>query len=334
MHAHDHVAGQSHSHGHGHLPDDIDANLRALLVATVLNAAFVVAEFGFGYWTNSSALMADAGHNLSDVLGLILAWSGASMGRRPVSSDYTYGYRGASVMASLGNAVLLLVTCGAILLEAVHRLLRPEMVSTVPVMAVAAIGIVINGVSAWLLMRGSREDLNMRGAFAHMAADALVSAGVVVSAAVIGMTGWQWIDPLTSLAIVATIVWGTWSLLRQSMRLALAGVPHHIDITAVRDCLQSFEGVAGVHDLHVWAMSTTETALTAHLVMPHGNPDDRFLLNVRNALRHRFGIGHATLQVGRGTLVAQCTLADPTDSGADRHGHVHAHGHNHHHHDH
>jgi cobalt-zinc-cadmium efflux system protein len=293
---HDHShAGHAHDGGgHAHGPANFG---RAFAIGIGLNVAFVAIEFAYGVVANSMALVADAGHNLSDVLGLVVAWIASVLSKRPPSARYTYGLGGSSILSALFNAVLLLVAVGAIALEAIQRLLHPEPVAEVTVMVVAAIGIVINGLTAWLFASGRKGDLNIRGAFLHMVADAAVSAGVVVAAFVILLTGWLWLDPLTSLVIVGVIVWGTWSLLRDSLAMSVGAVPGHIDPQAVRRYLESCAGVSAVHDLHIWPMSTTETALTAHLVVPGGHPGDEFLAITATRLRHSFGIGHSTLQI-------------------------------------
>ena len=262
----------------------------------------------YGFIANSTALMADAGHNLSDVLGLILAWGAAVLTRRGPTARFTYGLRSASIVAALLNATLLMLACGAIGWEAVQRFHAPAPVAGKTVMIVAAIGVLINGLSAWLFMAGSKEDLNVRGAYQHMAADAAISLGVVISGAAVMATGWAWLDPLVSLAIVAVIVLGTWSLLRDSMKLMLAAVPANVDPEAVQRYLASRPGVTEVHDLHIWAMSTTETALTAHLVMPSGYPGDAVVDAITAGLQREHGIGHCTLQVEQGTTRHGCVL--------------------------
>ena len=294
---HDHDGHDHHGHGHAghsHAPTTFG---RAFAIGIALNFGFVIAEAGYGVIANSTALLADAGHNLSDVLGLAAAWIAAVLSRRPPTPRLTYGLRNTSILAALANAVMLLVASGAIMLEAVQRLLNPEPVATVTVMVVAAIGIVINGVTAWLFASGRDSDLNIRGAYLHMAADAAISAGVVVAGALIMLTGWLWLDPLTSLVIVAVIVVGTWGLLRESTAMSLAAVPAGIDPTAVRAYLGGRPGVTSIHDLHIWPMSTTETALTVHLVTPGGHPGDAFLVETCEELSRRFGIGHTTLQI-------------------------------------
>lgn len=299
-HHHDHKKG-GHSHGHGHAHDHHHHHggdfSTAFAIGAALNLAFVAAEFSAGLITQSLSLIADAGHNLSDVLGLVLAWGAAALAKRAPTGRRTYGMRKATVLASLANGGLLLVAVGAIAWEAVRRFAAPEPVATQTVMIVAAIGVLVNGFTAWLFMRGAKEDLNVRGAFLHMASDALVSVGVVISALVMGMTGWMWLDPAVSLVIVAVILVGTWGLLRESLDLSMDAVPAHIDAEAVRDWLCKLPGVAGVHDLHIWAMSTTESALTVHIVRPANDDGDAFLQAAEDGLHERFGIGHATLQV-------------------------------------
>jgi cobalt-zinc-cadmium efflux system protein len=283
-----------HDHGRGHVHEKLGM---AFAVGIGLNLAFVAAEFIYGILANSVALVADAGHNLSDVLGLVIAWIAIALSKRAPSSRYTYGLGGSSILAALFNAVLLLVAVGAIAWEAVLRLFDPVPVASGTVMIVASVGIVVNGVTAWLFASGRKGDLNIRGAFLHMAADAAVSAGVVMAGLAIIYTGWFWLDPLTSLVIVGVIVWGTWHLLRASLAMSVDAVPASIDPQAVRSYLSSCAGVAAVHDLHIWPLSTTENALTAHLVFPAGHPGDEFLLRAAGELKQRFGIGHTTLQI-------------------------------------
>ena len=269
----------------------------AFAIGVTLNTAFVLVEVGAGFFAHSMALLADAGHNLSDVLALLMAWGATVLAKRAPSSRRTYGLRKGTVLASLGNAVFLLLAIGAIVSESIHRLTLPNTVSTKTVMLVAAIGIVINTATALLFMRGSKEDLNVRGAFLHMASDAVVSLAVVIGAGVIALTGLQWIDPLLSLGIAVVIVVGTWGLLRDSVNLALDGAPREIDVAEVRAWLASLPGVEEIHDLHIWAMSTTETALTAHVIRPANDDADQFLHTTCEALSQRFNIGHSTLQV-------------------------------------
>ena len=300
---------KTHSHSHynaGHKPREYRM---AFAVGIGLNTAFVLIESAFGIISNSVALLADAGHNLSDVLGLAIAWGAATLARRPPSTRYTYGWRGSTILAALANAAFLFVAIGAIGWESILRLLRPEAVASTTVMVVATIGIAINALTAWLFASGRRADLNIRGAYLHMAADAAISAGVVIAGLIIMLTGWFWLDPVTSLIIVGTIFWGTWGLFRESMAMSLSAVPAEIDPTAVQQFLAKQRGVTAVHDLHIWPMSTTETALTAHLVMPDGHPGDHSLQEIGHELRHRYGIMHVTLQVEMGK--ADCPVASP-----------------------
>jgi cobalt-zinc-cadmium efflux system protein len=294
---HDHGADSHGGHGHAHAPRDFGF---AFAVGTALNLGFVVVEAVFGVLSNSMALLADAGHNLSDVLGLLVAWGAATLARRVPTARYTYGLRGSSILAALFNAVILLLAIGGIAWEAIRRLAEPAAVESGTVMIVAAVGIAINGATALLFMAGRKDDLNIRGAFLHMAADAAISAGVVVMAAAMALGGPAWIDPAASLAIVAVIVWGTWGLLRDSLAMSLQAVPEGIDPAAVRAYLERLDGVARIHDLHIWPMSTTETALTCHLVMPAGAPGDAFSGRIAHELHLRFRIGHTTLQIERG----------------------------------
>ena len=303
-HHHDH----GHGHGHHHHHHPVPGHGRAFALAIGLNAVFVAIEFIYGFIANSTALMADAGHNLSDVLGLVLAWGAAVLARTTPNARYTYGLRSSSILAALANALLLLLACGAIAWEAAQRFAAPPPVEGITVSVVAAIGVAVNGFSAWLFMAGSKGDINIRGAYLHMAADAAISLGVVVSGLVIMGTGWTWLDPAVSLAIVLVIVVGTWSLLRESTGLIMAAVPDSVDAAGVRDFLAGRPGVAEVHDLHIWAMSTTETALTAHLVMPGGYPGDAAIDDIVMQLRKDFAIHHCTLQVEEGTTNHGCAL--------------------------
>jgi cobalt-zinc-cadmium efflux system protein len=297
-HSHSHGPGHHHGHGHHHRhPADYG---RAFAAGILLNLAFVAVEAAYGFTANSMALLADAGHNLSDVLGLVAAWAGAVLSRRPPSRRFSYGLRGSSILAALANAVLLLVAVGFIVYHAAFRLIIPDVVAGKTVVAVAAIGILINGATALMFARGRRTDLNVRGAYLHMVADAIVSAGVVVSGLAILATGWHWIDPVVSLLVAAVILISTVDMLRESLTLALAGVPAGIDPDEVERFLGQRPGVERVRHLHIWPMSTTETAMTAHLVMPGGFPGDRFLADCGDAVEHRFRITHATFQVETG----------------------------------
>jgi cobalt-zinc-cadmium efflux system protein len=290
-------AGHSHSHDHGHGHSHAPADFgNAFLIGIVLNTAFVAIEAVYGWISGSMALIADAGHNLSDVLALLLAWGASVAARRPASERFTYGYKSSTILAALANAGLLLVAIGAILFETLNRIAEPAPVAGETMVVVAGIGIVINAGTAALFMRG-QHDINIRGAFLHMAADALVSLGVVIAGLAIIMTGERWIDPAVSLAIVAVIAWGTWGLLKDSVAMSMLGVPKGISENKVRAYLSGLPGVEAVHDLHIWPMSTTETALTAHLVMPGGHPGDPFLLELARELEHHHRIGHPTIQI-------------------------------------
>lgn len=306
---HQHEHGHSHPHGagagHVHAPVDFGA---AFALGVGLNALVVLLEFGFGIFGHSIALIADAGHNLGDVAGLLAAWIASVLVRRRPSARFTYGLRGSAVLAALFNAALLLIAVGAISWEAVQRLAHPEPVAGVVVIAVAALGIVLNGATALLFAAGRKRDLNAGAAFTHMVADAAVSAGVVVAGLLILLTGWLWLDPVVSLLINVVIIWMTWSLLRHSVRMSLDAVPEAIDPQAVRAFLEAQPGVASVHDLHIWSIGTTETALTAHLVMPDRQAGDAFLHHVAAELAEDFGICHATLQIEQGPAEA-CALA-------------------------
>ncbi len=259
---------------------------------------------------NSLALLSDAGHNLGDVLSLAVAWGASWMSRKAPSARYTYGLRGSSILAALSNAVLLLVITGGIAWEAILRLLRPEPSGGLTVMIVAAAGVGVNGITAWMFARGRKGDVNIRAAFMHMASDALVALGVVATGAMILVTGWSWLDPAASLVIGAIVITGTWSLLRESLDFALQAVPSGVDRSAVMAYLKALPGVSDVHDLHIWGMSTTETALTAHLVRPDARVDDALLHDVCAELRSRFSVHHATLQVEAGGGEHPCRLAD------------------------
>ncbi|WP_332654151.1 cation diffusion facilitator family transporter [Brevundimonas sp.] len=292
---HDHDHG-GHDHGHGHHHGPVDTGDWRYAVGLIVNLAFVGIEFGAGVYSGSTALLADAGHNLSDVLGLAMAGGAAWLARRAAGPRKTYGYGKATVLAALANALLLIFACGAIALEAVRRLAEPAPVMSGLIMGVAAVGFVINLGTALLFMRDQHSDLNARGAYLHMMADAAVSIGVVLAGAAILFTGWSIIDPLVSLAIVAVILWGTWGLLKDSVNLALDAAPRNVDVEAVRTALTTLPGVTAVHDLHVWGLSTTATALTAHLC--HARGDGGALLGeAQTLLRTRFGIGHSTLQL-------------------------------------
>jgi len=306
-HSHDHEHG-GHAHGHGHHHGDPSNHGDAFVIAIALNTVFVVIEFTFGFIANSTALMADAGHNLSDVLGLLLAWGAAILARKAPSERYTYGLRSSSILAALANAMFLLMACGAIAWEAIQRFSQPPAVAALTVTLVAAVGIFVNGLSAWLFMQGSKKDLNIRAAYLHMAADAAVSLGVVLAGIGMIFTGWYWLDPIISVIIVIVVVIGTWGLLRESVQLALSAVPSNIEAPAIDAYLRQRPGVTDIHDLHIWGMSTTESALTVHLVMPGGYPGDAFMDDIMRTLKERFSVQHSTLQVEQGTTDHACAL--------------------------
>ncbi|HEY1611073.1 MAG TPA: cation diffusion facilitator family transporter, partial [Paraburkholderia sp.] len=310
---HAHAHGPSHGHGghHHHHHAPAAGHGRAFAIAVVLNVAIVLVQGIYGVIAHSTALLADAGHNLFDVLGLLLAWGAARLTTRRPSARYTYGFGSSSILAALANAALLLIASGAILAAAVDRLLHPAPVAALDVIIVATIGMIANAGAACLFLRGQKHDLNLRGACLHMAADAGVSAAVAISGVVILVTGWNRIDPVMSIVVVAVIVCGTWGLLRESVRLALAAVPAGVDMGAVRAFLAAQHGVASLHDLHVWALSTTGNALSVHLVMPDGHPGDAALDRIVHALQQRFGVQHVTLQVDLGTSEHHCALDVP-----------------------
>ena len=293
-HHHGHSHSHSHSHGHSHAPASFD---RAFAIGIALNLAFVLAEIVAGLAAHSLALLSDAGHNASDVLGLAVAWAAAWAARKPPSARFTYGWRRGSILASLLNAVALLVAVGVIAAEAVGRLTHPHAVDARIVIAVAVAGIAINGFTAWLFARGRKRDINLRAAYSHMAADAVISAGVALTAVAVLLTGAQWLDPLASLVVAAIIVRGSWGLVRESARLSMDAVPEGVDAAAVAAYLRGLPGVAATHDIHIWSMSTTEIALTAHLCVPGPGPHDALLARAAHDLEHRHNIGHATIQI-------------------------------------
>jgi cobalt-zinc-cadmium efflux system protein len=311
-HDHDGHEGNDHAHGDGrshvHAPKNFGT---AFAIGIALNLGFVIVEVIYGLLANSMALVADAGHNLGDVLGLVMAWIATLLARRRPSQTYTYGLRRGTILAALANAVLLLVTVGAIAVEGVRRLISPGEVASVTVMVVAAVGIVVNGVTAWLFASARKGDINLRAAFLHMAYDALVSVGVVAAGGVILLTGWTRLDPLVSLAIAVVILVGTWGLLRGSVGMALDAVPVEIKPDEVSRFLLQQPGVTAIHDLHIWPMSTTDTALTCHCLMPGGHPGDEFLVRLAHELHAHFRIGHATIQVEVDAHTA-CSL-EPAD---------------------
>nr|WP_101538689.1 cation diffusion facilitator family transporter [Acidithiobacillus marinus] len=306
-HGHDNQkhSHSGHHHGHHHAPKSFG---RAFSIGIALNVLFVVAEAVFGVLGHSLALLADAGHNLSDVLGLIMAWGASALAIRPPTQRYTYGLRSSSILAALSNSLLLLVITGGIAWEAIERLVHPGPVNGRIVIFIAALGVLVNTITALLFMSGRKGDLNIKAAFLHMAGDALISIGVVFAGILMLFLHWYWLDSVTSLVISVLIILATWSLLKEAARLVLHGVPDNINIDAVRQYLLHLPEVAAVHDLHIWAMSTTETALTVHLVMPQGFPGDAFLTEVATALQQQFAIVHPTLQVETGDVEHPCAL--------------------------
>jgi len=303
------MSGHHHHHGHdhGHAHAGTANRGSAFAIAVSLNLGFVVAEGVAGILSGSMALLADAGHNLSDVLSLMVAWAATVLSRRPASARFTYGLKSSSILAALANAALLWVALGAILIETIRRFANPAPVDSMAMIVVAAIGIAVNALSALLFAKGSKSDLNLRAAFLHLMADAAVSAGVVVAGLLMLWTGLGWFDPVTSLIITVVIAWSSWGLLRDSVKMGLLAVPDSIDETKVSAFLADQPGVAAVHDLHIWPMSTTETALTAHIVMPGGHPGDDFLHDIAHRLEHDFGIGHPTIQIETRTG-SECAL--------------------------
>jgi len=299
----------NHSHHDHHDHGSIDPTQRAFAVGVSLNLIFVAVELFFGFQANSLALLADAGHNFSDVIGLLIAWGALVLAKRKPTERFTYGLRSSTIMAALANAMILLVAVGGIVWEGVHRFVAPEQVSGSTMIWVALLGVFINVGTALMLQHGSKNDINVRGAFLHMLADAAVSVGVVIAGLGMLWMGWQWLDGVVSMLIAAVILWSTWGLFRESINLALHAVPAQIEVEAVRDYLAGLPGVAEVHDLHIWAMSTTEIALTAHLLIPAGHPGDVFLHEVSGGLEKRFHIPHATLQIEIGSDAALCRLA-------------------------
>jgi cobalt-zinc-cadmium efflux system protein len=319
MHAHSHSCSHHHGHSHSHDPQDKhrhhshhhvpDGYSKRLMIGAAINLAFVAVELTYGFISGSLALIADAAHNFSDVIGLLLAWGGAYLARAKPTDAHTYGFSGASILAALGNAGLLLVATGGIIVQAVQRFFHPAPIETGPMIWVACIGILINGTTAWVLHRDQHTDLNARGAYLHMVADTAISLGVVLAGIAVMYTGWLWLDPVTSLVIAFVILIGTWGLAKESLHLSLAGVPKHIDRQGVHDYLAGLPGVTEVHDLHIWAMSTTQSALTVHLMRPQCLTDDKFLHEVADELEKRFNIQHPTIQVERGNNPVACRFS-------------------------
>jgi cobalt-zinc-cadmium efflux system protein len=304
-----HQHDDHHGHTHSHAPTSFG---RAFAIGAALNITFVFVEAFFGLRANSVSLLADAGHNLSDVAGLLIAWGASILAARGPTARRTYGLRNSSILAAVVNAVFLLLALGAIVWEALTRVRQPEAVAAETIAWVAGAGILVNGATALLFMSGRKNDLNIRGAYLHMLADAGVSAGVLVGGIIIAFTGWLWLDPAISITIALIIAWSTWAMLRESVNLALNAVPAHVDPAAVQSYLGSLPGITGVHDLHIWAMSTTDVALTAHLIRPEVCDDDLLLRDAAHTLQSRFGISHPTLQIERGHGPHDCHLA-PAD---------------------
>lgn len=294
-----------HTHDHSHKEINLNS---AFVIGIILNIAYIIVEVVYGFLINSMALIADAGHNLSDVLGLFLAWGASYLASKLPTQKRTYGFRKSTILAALFNAILLLIAVGAITIEAVRKFITPESVQGETMMIVAGIGVIINGITALLFLKGREKDLNIKGAFLHMAADAGVSLGVVAAGFLITVTGWLWLDPAISLLIVAVITIGTWGLLKDSFLLSMDAVPKEINVEGVKNFLKSVKGVKEIHDLHIWAMSTTEVALTVHLVMPERETDDYFLKKICGNLHTKFGIEHSTIQVEKDAQGANCRV--------------------------
>jgi cobalt-zinc-cadmium efflux system protein len=293
-------------HNHNHSYSQTKNFNNAFIIGIILNLIYIVVELVYGLLINSMALLADAGHNFSDVLGLLLAWGAAYLAKTAATEKRTYGLRKSTILAAFLNAILLMIAVGAITIEAIRKIILPEPVLGTTMMAVAGIGVVVNAATAFLFMRGRKKDLNIRGAFLHMAADAGISLGVVIAGLLINYTNWLWIDPAISLVIVLVITIGTWNLLKDSFHLSMDAVPKEINLREVGKFLKEIDGVIEVHDLHIWAMSTTETALTAHLVIPESTKDDYFLKKICGELHSRFGIEHSTIQIEKSAQTATC----------------------------
>ena len=303
-HNHSHAG---HGHGHSHAPTNFN---RAFAIATLLNFAFVVIEAVYAVLANSMSLLADAGHNLADVLGLLMAWGASWLLKREASEKYSYGYKKTTILSALANALLLVATSAIIVYESINKLIYPVEINEMIVIVVAFIGIIINGGTALLFMRGSEEDLNIKGAYLHLAYDALISIGVVIAGALVLWTKWIWLDPIVGIVIVAVILTGTWGLLRHSVELILGAVPHGIDLNGVRTYLSSIRGVEAVHDLHIWGLSTQETALTVHLVLPERVLSDADYAEITHILHHDYKIQHVTIQAEKGQADSLCSLVD------------------------
>jgi cobalt-zinc-cadmium efflux system protein len=321
-HHHEHKGGHHHHH---HAPSLNNGS--SFFIAIILNSIYIVIEFSFGIYTGSTALMADAGHNFTDVLSLVLSWGALVLSSRTPSARYSYGLRSSTILAALTNAMILLVTCGGITWEVIQRLsVQPE-IPGFTVSAVAGIGILVNGISALLFIKGSDEDLNVRAAFVHLASDALLSFGVVITGFTMQLSGWYWLDSVTSLIIMLLIFVSTWDLLTDSMLFALNAVPPNVDAEAIETYLSELDGVSECHDLHIWGLSTTETALTAHLVIPDGYPGDDAVFAIEKNLLDNFSIHHCTLQIEQGTSAHGCSLTTARHKPCDHTHHEHAHDH-------
>lgn len=298
-------------HEHHHYSHSVPAHIgRAFVIGIILNTAFVIIETAVGLFTNSLALLSDAGHNLSDVASLALALFASKLSLKKTSKQYTFGYRQSTVLVALVNAVILLLALGAVAYEAVIRINSPHFIEGKSMALVATVGIVINTVTALLFFKDKEKDLNIKGAYLHMAADALVSLGVVIAGIVIIYTNWFWLDSVVSLVIIVVIVYGTWDLLKESLRLTLNAAPKEVDLEIIRNYFLGLKGVTDTHDLHVWAISTTETALTIHLVMPEGLPNDNFYKEIQEDLHHTFNISHPTVQIERSKMDSLIVMFD------------------------
>lgn len=305
-HGHTHSHGHSHGHAH-HLPESFNF---AFAISVSLNLLFTIFQAIYAFLANSMSLLADAAHNFGDVFGLVLAWGASWLLTLPARKRYSYGFKRTTILAALTNAIILVATATLISFESIYKLLHLSDVNGVIVTVVALIGIVINGGTALLFMKGAKDDLNIKGAFLHLMADAFISIGVVIAGILIVFTHWMWIDPVVSLLIVLIILWGTWGLLRDSVRLILDAIPHHIDEEGVESYLKNIEGVTAVHDLHIWGLSTKEIALTAHLVMPNKILHDADFENINKVLKNKFKIDHVTIQVETGSLEFPCVRSE------------------------
>ncbi len=292
-----------HGHGHCHHQAPTDGFNRAFMISIVANLGYTLIQFFYAYWAHSTSLLADAGHNLGDVLGLAMAWIASLLLQKQASARYSYGFKKTTILASILNALILIFTCGLIIREAIEKFIHPTEIAALAVALVAFIGILVNAGTALLFMRGRKSDLNIKGAFLHLAFDALVSLGVVIAAGLIYWTGWQWIDPVVGLVIAAVILRGTWGLLRDSVNLVMDGVPRNIDSLAVKHYLENLPGVTELHDLHIWGLSTQENALTAHLIMPKNPLTDAERRTLNQALKQQFNIHHTTIQIEHGKEV-------------------------------